>query len=174
MAIRITSQQVYLSVPNNLGSCSRLTNDTDVLGDRNSFRNDSLLASLTINVIGSHSKFVKIIRSKVLCEAPGILKGTISSVSLLVEFQEEGSATTELGQVSVDCSRDPFNPTQEYSFYPQTNPASTAINTAIVRDGPRLRLSGIQATFSTEPELQCAQCGLRGGMFNNPVTHCTG
>ena len=157
-----------------VGDCQRLTEDSNIFGNRSLFSNRGLLATtLTANETSPTS--VRIVRTRLLSEATGTKRNTASSVSFLVEYQLPGENNTHLAQVAMDCILDPFNPAMNYSFFPSPNPTNshfTTLNTARVAVGSVLRTINITANFSTEPEFNCGQTGYLEGPGSNTVTLC--
>jgi len=173
-----TYQQTEPILRTNVGSCPQLSDNADILGSRTTFSSVGLFPSLFVGYDGSSAENLKIVRSKLLCEAIGAEKNTVSSVSFLVEYiMENDQSNNRLAQLVVDCAPNPHGP-GSHSFYPAPHPGSTgsALNTARVANGVTIvtRSVDISANFSTEPQSICAQCETSDGIFTDRVTRCTG
>lgn len=168
-------RQLYPTMRSGVGSCPRITEDSDIFGNRADFSNQGLLSTSFISGDENSPLTLKILRARLLSEAIGLKRNTASSVSFLLQYLLPGNGAPRLAQVTMDCILDQYNPAVEYSFYPSPDPTSNqsvALDTARVSVGSVLRTIGITATFSTEPEYACGQCGLQTGMVSNPVTQC--
>ena len=169
------SKQLYPTARANIGSCPRLTDDSDIFGNRTAFSNKGLLSTLFIRADETEPRTLRIVRARLLSEAIGLRRDTASSVSFLLEYEVPGDATLQLAQVALDCVQDQFNLLVDYSFFPAPDPNShqtISLNTARNSVSYPLRSTGIEANFSTEPEFKCGECGNQGGIFTNTVTQC--
>ena len=173
---KVFSQGLYTVIRQNVGSCPRLSENSDIFGNITHFSNQGLLPSLFISSEGTRPLILNILRVHLLCEAIGLYRNTASSASYLVEYQVPRDNTLKLAQVSVDCILDLYNPSMNYSFYPSPNPDSPSridLNTAKNSLGTLFTgRSGITSTFSTEPAFKCGRCGPQGGVFADKATRC--
>jgi len=166
---------LYPVRPRDVGDCQRLTGDSSIFGNTSNFSNQGLLAATLITGNESSPAAVKIVRARLLSEALGTTRNTVSSASFLVEYLVLGKGNTRLAQIALDCILDPFNLAVDYSFFPSPDPNSihiAALNTARVAVGSVLRTAKITANFSTQPEFNCGQTGYLEGPASNTVTQC--
>ena len=173
-----TFQQTEPTLRSYVGSCPSLTDGANVFGSTTTFSREGLFPSLFIGSDGSHAEDLRIVRSKLLCEAIGAEKNTASSISLLVEYVlHSDQSNNRIAQVVVDCAPNPHG-SSDYSFYPDPAPGATgaALKTAQSINGVTLvsNEAQISASFSTEPEFLCGQCEAVTSVFNNRMTRCTG
>ena len=173
-----TFQQTEPTLRTNVGSCPRLTDGANILGSTMTFSREGLFPSLFIGSDGSSAENLRIVRSKLLCEAIGAEKNTASSVSFLVEYVlQSDQSNNRTAQVVVDCAPNPHG-SSDYAFYPDPASGATgsALKTAQSINGITFIASEalITASFSTEPEFMCGHCEAGISIFNNPMTRCTG
>ena len=173
---KVFSQDLYPVLRPSIGSCPRLSESSDIFGNKTHFSDQGLLPSLFIKSEGTDPLRLRIVRVHMLCEAIGLYRNTASSASYLVEYQVPDSTMLKIAQVSVDCVPDSYNPSVKYSFYPTPQPnivQLSELNTAHNSLGTLYtRRSGITSTFSTETAYICGRCGPQGGIFVDQTTRC--
>ncbi len=158
----------------NVGSCDKIYEDSDIFGNLSHFSDKGLLTAAFIGGARIVPVTLKIIRIRLLSEATGLYRNTVSSASFLIEYLEPGKQNTQMTIVAMDCILDPHNPIKTYSFFPAPDPAGLAPdrNTLRVGVGTVLRHDNIEADFSTQPEFNCAQTGFLRANYSNTVTQC--
>ena len=179
---KVFSHDLYPTLRPGIGSCLRLSESSDIFGNRTHFSDQGLLPSLFIRSESTDPLTLRIVRVHMLCEAIGLYRNTASSASYLVEYEVTDSEVPDsitmlkIAQVSVDCVPDSHNPFLKYSFYPKpqrNSIQSSDLNTARNSLGTLYTdISGITSNFSTETAFICGRCGLQGGIFADPATRC--
>ncbi len=178
----VLAQQLYPTargptVSLTFGNCTILMDNDTILGNYNQFSDTGLLPSLFITGDGSSPPFLRIVRSKVTCLNSGLIKGTASSVGVLVEYQRQSAPNVNIkAQVAVDCIQDTHNPNAEFSFYPTPNPNATQIsarNTARVSSG-RTLVDNVDVNFTVPFRTNCAVCSDFSLGLGDPDSRCVG
>lgn len=177
VAIPIVLSQQLFPVPRpNIGSCSSLSNNSDIFGNRTHFSDQGLLPTLFIDGNNNVPLTLRVLRVHLQCEASGLYRNTASSVTFLVEYIVPSNGTPRFIQVSLDCVTDPFNPSTNYSFFPLPQAGSTqpmSLNTAQNSLGTLFTDSSqITSTFSTPSAYNCGRCGPQNGSFADQATRC--
>ena len=178
----VLAQQLYptpraSTVSLTFGNCTVLMDNDPILGNYNQFSDTGLLPSLFITGDGSSPPFLRIVRSKVTCLNSGLIKGTASSVGILVEYQRQTAPNVNIkAQIAVDCILDPHNPNAEFSFYPTPDPAATQIsvqNTARVSSGRTLK-DNVDVNFTVPFRTNCSVCSDLASRAGDPDSRCVG
>ena len=157
--------KIATRLENDVGSCPPLT--LDMLGNNAEASTDGIIAAIL-------SACVRVIQFHILCETPGLMKGTISSVSFLAEYRcigitcqnvNSGDFETHIDQFQIRCNYNDGN----FSFiFPNV---SVATGSTISRN--------FTANFTTPPRYNCSQC-LDPSVANSVpgtvdvITHCYG
>ena len=182
MLIGIASALSYFPERDSLvGSCPQLKDNDTILGRTDFFSQEGLLPSLFVRGPVRQRPFLKIIRSKILCEATGYYKNTASSYTMIVEYQDQNRHGKEQVVVTVDCVRDEYNPDKEYSFFPKPHYRGRIPthqgglhNTARSRGESTLH-ERFLATFDTVKLTECGECRFFGSDQDyDKVTGCGG
>ena len=96
--------KIATRLENDVGSCPPLT--LDMLGNNAEASTDGIIAAIL-------SACVRVIQFHILCETPGLMKGTISSVSFLAEYRcigitcqnvNSGDFETHIDQFQIRCN----------------------------------------------------------------------
>ena len=164
-----------------VGSCPQLEDNDTILGTMDDFSQEGLLPTLLVVGPVRQRPILKIIRSKILCEATGYYKYTASSYTIIVEYQNQHSPGKEQVVVTVDCVRDEYNPNKEYSFFPKPHYRGRIpthleglYNTARSRGEITLH-ERFLATFDTVKLTECGECTFFGSDQDyDLVTGCAG
>ena len=160
------------------GNCSVLMDNDTILGTYDQFSDTGLLPSLFISGDGNSPPFLRIVRSKVTCLNSGLIRGTASSVGMLVEYQRQTAPNVNIrAQVAVDCIQDPFDPNSAFSFFPARDPddnGNLALNTAQVSSGSTIQ-DNVNLNFSdTTLRTNCAVCSDLSVGVGDPTNRCVG
>ena len=172
--LQLGSLYYTFAVPRgDLGNCPRLTDNDTQLGSYDDFSNLGIFGSLFISPEGFLlDPTLKLIRSKLICEASGTRKDTTSSVAFIVEYLNfNDQSNLRLATFTLGCVQNPYGSTS-HSFKPEPPPSPT---------DPPLQLQSklidnetlFTATFDTMPMFQCGQCEAGMGMYTNQETYCT-
>ena len=150
-----------------VGSCSKLKDNDTFLGTMDSFSQEGLLPSLILRlgIVGGRP-FVRIIRSKILCEAPGYFRNTAFSHTIIVEYQNQRRIGLRRVLLTVDCMEARRSNTKSFqlkSFH------YVPVNTGRSRETPRFG-----STFNTFKRTDCGECSLAESPLYDTLTGCAG
>lgn len=166
--VLVNVKVAHLQVPSgrsNIGSCGRLT--ADDIGRTDELSPGGLVAlSLQDAEEDVGSVQVRIVDYNIVCEAAGLKRGTISSISVIVAYECSGGAgcvgtyrANRREQFQWDCVNDvleeSFSPPRRISF-----PGS-------------IRTQNLNSTMDTPLNESCAQCAdPADGIPTDANTHC--
>jgi hypothetical protein len=112
---------------------------------------------------GRELQLVRIIDFSVVCESSGIVRDSISSISLVVNFECVGTI----------CGNEVSNRTEQFQYDCLANTTLPKPNKSL---GRRVRSLSTTATLMTTPMVACGDCSeeVVDEMVPDPVTHCVG
>ena len=147
-ALKVANSQIELTQGRaGIGNCQ--TPDTGSL--------DSLVLD-SLKQLGLDLRMFDAINSSMVCEAPGLTRGTINSFSVVVEYMEvvgSGNLTIETNQFQFDCN------------------ANGTFTVAQIEEGSLITQNPL-ANLTTALSDQCGRCVDPELFvdFSDPVTHC--
>jgi hypothetical protein len=162
VTFRVTNQQPSAQ-RSGISSCTIPT--LDELGRSDMLSTHGLVAASfeAADGGGREPQQVRIIDFSVVCESSGVVRGSISSISLVINFECVGTI----------CGNEVSNRTEQFQYdcFAYTTPP--LLNKSL---GRRVRSLSTTATLMTTPMKKCGDCSeeVVGGIVPDPVTHCAG
>ena len=140
-------------------NCSRV--EPSLFGSSEVFTNNGALSVNLIQFDGSSPPFLRITRFAIVCEATGLAKDTINSISVLIQYDVRQSGGVifpgQIAQLTLDCV--PGATPSEDSIFPPTPPGTlgTDLDTTQSHGGIKLRTGTIDQ-FSLPTDTICGAC----------------
>lgn len=167
-------QTLDLPVPRRgVGNCAEVTLAN--LGSPDELTTQGIVAATfrISDAVGEVSNLVRIVRHLVVCEASGATRDTISSISVVVEYEWcTVAANPCVPAVATDQFQ--FDCLGEDSFLDGSETNGVAGNPAKTL-GESVRTTSPTGTFATTPTDQCSECAAPAYLLDpDPDTHCLG
>ena len=158
-----------------VGSCPTMRDNDRILGNKDTFSQEGLLPSLFVQHDVRELPYLKIIRSKILCEAPGYFRNTASSYTMIVEYLNQYRPGKKKVVITIDCVGNRYVQNAGYTFFPNRNPyvPNASPNTATSRGSITLHKNFL-ATFDTVKKTECGECRFAESPFYDEITGCAG
>lgn len=141
----LAASEVAYSQISNIGSCQKLTRDD--FGRSDFLSADGIVAQILQN--DEMTIQVRIVGFNIVCEAAGLMKGTISSISVIITYEHLDTATTS----------PPMNRTEQFQMDCAIRlNGSASFSPPVVLLGGGLHTVEPNGTLDTELNDNCGSC----------------
>lgn len=145
----------------NIGSCQKLTRDD--LG-RSDVLSAAGLVVQALQEVADGSVEVRIVGFNMVCEAAGLMRDTISSISVILTYECVGTV----------CGSMLSNRTEQFQLdcFKGLDVDGASFRPPRLAFGGNIRTQDPNGTLDTPLDEQCGQCAAPDGIPTDPSTHC--